>query len=82
VDNPIEIRVAQGIYRPYRSSAHPNETGDREASFQLLNGVTIRGGYAGLGMPNPNARDINGDYKVDFDDVAVMVFHWLENAGE
>jgi hypothetical protein len=32
--------------------------GDRTATFQLKNGVAIRGGYAGFGEPDPNARDI------------------------
>ena len=39
-----EIRVAQGIYIG--------------VSFQLTNGVTIKGGYAGVGEPDPNARDV------------------------
>jgi hypothetical protein len=33
-------------------------TDDREATFQLINGVVIKGGYAGLGEPNEDARDI------------------------
>ena len=48
----VEIRVAQGIYRP----AEPN--GDRTATFQLLNGVVIKGGYVGLGAPDPDIRAI------------------------
>jgi predicted outer membrane repeat protein len=55
---PVEIRVAQGIYRPEEDTLHPNGTGDREATFQLINGVTLKGGYAGAGEPDPNARDI------------------------
>ncbi|MCX5638154.1 MAG: hypothetical protein NTX52_10765 [Planctomycetota bacterium] len=55
---PIEIRVAQGIYRPDRSSAEPNGSSDRTATFQLINGVTLKGGYAGFGEPDPNARNI------------------------
>jgi hypothetical protein len=31
---------------------------DRSATFQLKNGVVIKGGYAGFGEPHPNARDI------------------------
>ena len=31
---------------------------ERTATFQLKNGVTIKGGYAGFGEPDPNARDI------------------------
>ena len=47
-----EVRVAQGIYRP----AGPG--GDRTATFQLVNGVALRGGYAGCGAPDPDDRDI------------------------
>jgi len=55
---PVEIHVAQGVYLPDSNSAEPNGTGDREATFQLLNGVTLKGGYAGFGESEPNARDI------------------------
>jgi len=55
----VEIRVAEGIYTPDSDSANPNGSGDREATFQLINGVTLKGGYAGFGEPEPNARDIN-----------------------
>jgi hypothetical protein len=48
-----EIRVAQGVYTP----AEPS--GDRTATFQLISGVAIKGGYAGVGAPDPDARDIN-----------------------
>ena len=54
---PVEIRVAQGIYRPDEDTLHPDGTGDRTATFQLINGVTIKGGYAGFGEADPNARD-------------------------
>ncbi len=53
-----EIRVAQGVYRPDQSSAHPDGTGDRTASFRLLDGVAVKGGFAGVDEANPNARDI------------------------
>lgn len=43
-----EIRVAQGTYKP---------VGDRNASFELFSGITLKGGYAGFGEPDPNARD-------------------------
>ena len=46
-----EVRVGQGTYTP----AGPN--GDREATFELLNGVALKGGYAGLGAPDPDDRD-------------------------
>ena len=61
-----EIRVAKGIYRPdvsrssgpWRGGGRP-ASGDREATFELINGVTFKGGYAGYGEPEPNARNIN-----------------------
>ncbi|MBN1360522.1 MAG: hypothetical protein JW993_08020 [Sedimentisphaerales bacterium] len=53
-----EVRVAQGVYRPDESAAHPDGTGDRLASFWLLEGVAIRGGFAGVGAADPDARDI------------------------
>lgn len=52
---PVEIRVAQGIYKPDHGAGIT--PGDRNASFQLINGVTLEGGYAGSG-PNPNERDV------------------------
>ncbi len=53
-----EIRVAQGTYVPDRSAASPSGTGDRGSTFQLLSGVALLGGYAGVGAPDPNARDV------------------------
>lgn len=47
-----EIRVAQGVYTP----AGPG--GSRTSTFQLISGVTIKGGYAGLSEPDPNERNI------------------------
>jgi predicted outer membrane repeat protein len=55
---PVEIWVAEGIYTPDSNSADPNGSGDRNSTFQLIDGVTLKGGYAGFGQPNPNARDI------------------------
>jgi parallel beta-helix repeat protein len=46
------ICVAQGTYKP----AGPG--GQRTATFQLINGVGIYGGYAGVNEPDPNARDV------------------------
>jgi len=54
---PVEIRVAQGLYRPDQGA---NQTpGNREAMFQLINWVTIKGGYAGQGTPDPDKRDLD-----------------------
>jgi len=53
-----EIRVAQGIYRPddFVLSRRPNM--GRAETFGLISEVALRGGYAGCGAPDPNARDI------------------------
>ena len=54
-----EIRVAQGVYRPDQSAYLDGLIeGDRDASFQLKNGVILRGGYAGWGTPDPDHRNI------------------------
>ena len=55
-EKPVEIRVAEGIYKPDQG-AHQTP-GSPTATFQLINGVTIKGGYAGFGEPNQDARDI------------------------
>ena len=54
-----DIRVAEGTYKPDCNSVNPTGSGERTASFGLINGVEIYGGYAGLGEPDPNARDPN-----------------------
>jgi len=54
---PVEIRVAGGIYKPDRSAAHPDGSGDREAEFSLDDAVSLRGGFAGRGTADPNQRD-------------------------
>jgi phosphotriesterase-related protein len=52
---PVEIRVAQGIYKPDQGV---NQTpGDRKATFQLMNNVVLKGGFAGVGV-EPDIRDI------------------------
>ena len=43
------IEVSQGTYLPTSGT-------DRTATFQLVDGVTIQGGYAGYGQPNPDAQ--------------------------
>ncbi len=52
-----EIRVGQGTYQPDRDEANPKGSGDRGATFQLINGISLMGGFAGLGAPDPDARD-------------------------
>ncbi|MCP4713009.1 MAG: hypothetical protein GY869_30645, partial [Planctomycetes bacterium] len=67
-----EIWVGQGIYTPDKGGG--NIPGDREASFGLVNGVLIYGGYAGVGVGDPNDRDpdvyisiLSGDISGDDD---------------
>ena len=53
----VEIRVAQGAYKPDRGANQAS--GDRSATFRLINGLTVRGGYAGFGAPDPDEADIS-----------------------
>ncbi len=56
LEKPVEICVAKGIYKPDHGKDQHLE--DQYASFQLQNRVTIKGGYGGIGEPDPDARDI------------------------
>ena len=60
-----EIRVAQGSYKPDLDEAGSVTPGNREETFQLINGVALKGGYAGAGEPDPNERN-NDDNEVSF----------------
>ncbi|UCC29303.1 MAG: right-handed parallel beta-helix repeat-containing protein [Phycisphaerales bacterium] len=50
-----EIRVAAGVYKPDQGADQTSD--DRTATFQLVNGVSIKGGYAGCTAHNPDDRD-------------------------
>jgi len=52
----VEIRVAGGLYLPDQGKGRT--PGDVQARFELLDDVTIAGGYAGAGAVDPDARDI------------------------
>ncbi len=55
----MEIHVAGGVYKPDQDEGGNVAPGDRMATFQLINGVELRGGYAGLANPSsPDERDI------------------------
>ncbi len=58
VGGVTEIRVGQGSYLPDRDEANPLGTADREATFQLVNGVELLGGFAGIGALDPDAREV------------------------
>jgi hypothetical protein len=50
-----EIRVARGEYPPDRGGGHT--AGDRNATFRVTDGATIKGGFAGMGAAEPDLRD-------------------------
>jgi hypothetical protein len=86
-----EIRVAQGTYKPDHGAGIT--PGDRAATFQLINGVILEGGYAGFGVPDPNNRDIelyetilsgdlNGDDGPDFANTRENSYHVVSGADE
>ncbi|MCZ6835029.1 MAG: hypothetical protein O7G85_04575 [Planctomycetota bacterium] len=54
----FEIRIGQGIYRPDEDELNPTGSGDRFASFLLINNVELTGGYAGRGQPDPDVRNV------------------------
>ena len=73
-EKPIEIRVAQGIYRPNQGLVVVPEFSWPTSTFQLIKGVTIKGGYGGFGEIDPNAWDLevyetilSGDLEVNDD---------------
>lgn len=49
-----QIRIAEGTYRP---SLRDDYREPKTANFALVDGTTIRGGYAGRGAPDPDAWD-------------------------
>src|SRR5690606_29938779 len=50
-EGPDEIRIAEGVYKPTFG-------GDRLATFELADGVTLLGGYA-ANPNNPDQRNTN-----------------------
>jgi len=85
-----QLKVAEGVYKPDQGEGIT--PGDRMATFQLKNGVTIIGGYAGFGEPTPNARDIveyqtilsgdlNGDDGPDFANNGENSYHVVTSSG-
>ena len=84
-----EIRVAQGTYVPDATGL----TDPRQATFQLVDGVALRGGYAGLANPDdPDARDarlyetilggdLNGDDGPSWENRADNTYHVVTGSG-
>lgn len=83
VEKPVEIHVAQGIYTPDKGSGFTR--GDFLVAFQLINGVSVLGGFAGVGAIDPDSRYIDayktilsGDLAGDdakFDDPGKLAGH-------
>jgi hypothetical protein len=80
-----EIRIADGVYRPDQGIGMVH--GDREASFHLFGGLTIRGGYGGDGASNPDDRNVqthatilNGDLQANDRPVADPGDLWKETS--
>jgi len=63
-----EIRVAAGTYKPDQGQSQ--SAGDRSAIFHLVNNVALRGGFAGLGAPDPDVRDITANISILSGDLA------------
>ncbi len=61
---PTAIRVARGRYTPDRDESGNVTPGDRAASFHLVNGLVLEGGYAGLGTRDPDLRDVRANLTV------------------
>lgn len=55
-----EIRVATGVYTPDVDEGGLYSPGDQTATFQLISGVALYGGFAGLGGPDADLRDVEG----------------------
>jgi hypothetical protein len=71
-----EIGVAEGTYKPDHDQYNPDGTGNRSATFQLINGVRTYGGFPSGGSTWENRDlvnnqtilngDLNGDDGPDF----------------
>ena len=89
---PCEIWVAQGIYKPDEGILAVPEIDWRTVTFQLINNVVIKGGYAGYNESDPNTRDIelyetilsgdmNGDDEPNFVNNGDNSYHVVTGSG-
>lgn len=80
------IQVAEGVYTPDRPG------GDRSATFQLVSGITVIGGYGGYCADDPDGHDpenlvtiLSGDLRRDdgpeFDRRSDNSFHVITGSG-
>ena len=63
LENSKELQVTQ-------------EAEDRTLTFQLVNGAAMRGGFAGFGEPDPNARDIQVYETILSGDIGIVGYYW------
>lgn len=56
VSGPIEIRVAQGVYRPHGVADEMEE--ELGVTFFVVGEIALVGGYAGLAGDDPDVRDV------------------------
>lgn len=66
-----QIWVATGTYYPDANDDFPGGTGDREATFQLVNGVALYGGFAG-GETSPQERDLHSYHTILSGDIGTV----------
>ena len=75
-----EIRIGQGTYKPNDPNGNPT------ATFLLVSNLLVRGGYAGVGAPNPDlfdpvafptilSGDLDGDDAADFANYGDNSYH-------
>ncbi|MBT7844996.1 MAG: choice-of-anchor D domain-containing protein, partial [Lentisphaerae bacterium] len=80
-----EIRIAAGVHKPSREGGG---SGDRFKCFQLMNEVTIKGGYPNGGgdeasrapVANPTilSGDVDGNNTLDYGNVAHVFYHPMD----
>ncbi|GEM_PF-1583947 len=67
-----EIWVAKGVYRPDSNSSVPGGSGDRDAAFNVINGIKLLGGYPSTGdrnqrNPQTHKTILSGDIGIEGD---------------
>jgi len=77
-----EIRIAQGVYRAARIAPGTQiTTGHIEATFRLVDGAAILGGFAGSGGADPDLRDPAGVNRNPIDSQTSLWFHYVAKRG-
>jgi len=79
-EKPVEIRVAQGTYLPDHGTGYV--VGDQQPSFLLKSGMTLKGGFAGVGAVDPDLWDPGVYETVLSGDLTGNDQRWLPNLAE